>query len=278
MEHCGLRLGSSVGPFVGCIDAALLRAFATATADRSPRVRDGSVVPAAAMVTQLWEAQEAGRAALVPSEFQAAATGGVHGEHDLVLHRPVEPGEPLRTWVEGVGTRPAGSNSLVVLSYRTFDVHGELVAEQWWTTVWLGAGCERSGEPAPDHVFPDAARERPLGSWHTVVDDDMARRYAQVSGDWSAHHFDEEAARRSGAEGPFLHGLCAMALCAQGLVELVAEGDPERLARVAVRFAKPVLVGEGLDVQLYDAGPLGFAFEARSGGAEVITQGRAELR
>ena len=69
-----------------------------------------------------------------------------------------------------------------------------------------------------------------------------------------------------------------MALCPQGIVNLAAAGDPERVRRVAVRFATPVFLGERLQVQIYDAGPLGYAFEAFSAGAQVISQGRAELR
>jgi len=63
----------------------------------------------------------------------------VHGEHDIVVHRPVQVGERLRTWVEGHGARPAGGNALVTLRYLTLDERDEIVAEQWWTTVWLGA-------------------------------------------------------------------------------------------------------------------------------------------
>ena len=106
----------------------------------------------------------------------------------------------------------------------------------------------------------------------------MARRYAEVSGDWSDHHFDVDAARRSGFDRVFLHGLCTMALCDQGVTEVVADGDPRRIRRVAVRFSTPAFLGERLDVRLYDAGPLGIAFEADAGGARVVTHGRAELR
>ena len=42
-----------------------------------------------AIVTQMFEAENGARAALVPEELQAAATGGVHGEHDVVVHRAV---------------------------------------------------------------------------------------------------------------------------------------------------------------------------------------------
>lgn len=274
----GLRLGSRVGPFAGRLDPEVLQKFAAATNDPSDRVRAGKVVPPAATVTQLWDAQNAGRAALIPLEFQAAATGGVHGEHDLVIHRPIVPGEPLQTFVEGRAARTKGSNSLITLRYMTFDAREALVAEHLWTTVWLGVTCEEAGDPLPSHALPEDARQRPLGSWCVDVDADMARLYAEVSRDWSPHHFDVEAARRSGADGPFLHGLCTMALCAQGASELLSHGNPERLARIAVRFARPLLLGEQLAIEFSDAGPLGYAFEAEACGTPVITRGRVALR
>jgi acyl dehydratase len=100
----------------------------------------------------------------------------------------------------------------------------------------------------------------------------------EVSGDWSPHHFDPEAARGSGFDGVFVHGLCTMALRLQGVAHLVAGGDPERITRVALRFTRPVLLGEQLEVDVYDAGQLGYAFDARSTGVAVITHGRAEVR
>jgi acyl dehydratase len=137
----------------------------------------------------------------------------------------------------------------VTLRYTVLDVDDVVVAEQWWTTVFLGVTCNPAGDPAPEHVNPDDARVRPIGT-HTVdVDTDMARRYAEVSGDWSAHHFEIAAARVSGFDRLFLHGLCTMALCAHVV-----------------------------HVRLYDAGVLGYAFEADSAGATVVTHGRAELR
>ncbi|HEY8525278.1 MAG TPA: MaoC/PaaZ C-terminal domain-containing protein [Acidimicrobiales bacterium] len=272
-----MTVGVRRGPFPARLGADLLRRYATATRDPSAAVRTGAVVPPVAIVTQIWEAQNAGRDAAVPAELQRAAAGGVHGEHDVVLHRPIEPGEPLRIWVEAHGSRPAGRNSLVTLRYTAVDARDDVVAEQWWTTVYLGVTCAAVGLRAPDHAFPEEARERPLGTWTTLVDRGMARRYAEVSGDWSGHHFDAAAARRSGADRVFLHGLCTMALCAQGVVQVVADGDPARVRRVAVRFAAPTYLGERLQVRLYDAGRLGCAFEAECAGATVITHGRAEL-
>lgn len=273
----GVVIGRAVGPFDGDLDAGVVRSYAAATRDPSDRVADGAVVPAVAVVLPIWEPQNAAREALVPAELQASATSGVHGEHDIVLHRPIRPGEPLTIWVDGWGARPAGRHSAVTLRYRMHDADDALVVEQWWTTVFLGTSCDPVGEPAPEHAFPDQARARPLGVRAVDVDPDMARRYAEVSGDWSPHHFDVEAARRSGFDRPFLHGLCTMALCAQAVVELAAGGAPERLRRLAVRFATPAPLGEQLRVRVYDAGRLGLAFEAESAGATVIGHGRAEL-
>ncbi len=272
----GVVLGTRVGPFEGRLDATHLEKFAAATNDRTPSTQAGSSVPPMAVVTLLWEPQGASRPELVPARLQDAATGGVHGEHDVVLHRPVVVGEPLTTWVEGSGARPAGPNSAITLRYSTFDARGELVTEQWWTTLWLGVTCETSGDPPPGHSFPEAARSRPVGRWREDVDDDMARRYAVVSGDWTGHHLDVEAARRSGSDRVFLHGLCTMALCGRGIVEILG-CPPERVRRVAVRFAGPMPIGARLDVHLYDAGDQAYGFEGACAGSPVITHGRVEV-
>jgi acyl dehydratase len=271
-------LGERVGPFPGDVDADFARRFAAATRDPSPHVQAGETAPSVALVARIWDAQNSGRTALVPPELLRSATGGVHGEHDIVLHRPVVVGEPLRIWVEGHGARPAGRHASLTLRYIALDTGDEVVAEQWWTTVLLGTSCDRTGDLPPDHAFPDEARRHPVGTYTIEVDDDMARRYAEVSGDWSSHHFEVDAARRSGSERVFLHGLCTMALCAQGIVTLVADGDPDRIRRIGVRFASPTLVGEQLHVHLYDAGTLGYAFEAECAGTTVISHGRVELR
>jgi acyl dehydratase len=278
MRRSGVRLGQRVGPFELTLDSGLIESYADATGGPSRRLLAAPVVPPVIVSAGTWTVQEAARAELVPAEFQAAATGGVHGDHDLVVHRPVRSDDVLQTWVEGHAARTIGSNSVVTLRYETRNARNDLFVEQLWSTVWLGITCLEVGDAPPLHAFPEAARARLLGSWEVDVDDDMARRYAQCSGDWSAHHFEIAAAQHSGADRPFLHGLCTLALCARGLCEVVAAGSPDRLERIALRFARPVPLGERLTVRYYDAGELGFAFEADAAGSQVITNGRAALR
>ncbi len=272
-----MSLGRTVGPFEGCLSPELLTSYAAATKDPSPAVQAGEAVPPVAIVTQIWTAQNEARDVLVSADFQRSAVSGVHGEHEVRLHRPLVPGEPVTIWVDACGARPAGRNSAVTLTYTARDTMGAVVAEQWWTTVFLGVTCDEVGAPPPEHAFPPDARDRPIGTYVVGCDDAMAQRYADASGDWSGHHFDLAAARQSGFDRLFVHGLCTLALCAQAVVQLAAAGDPTRVRRVAARFASPVFLGEPVNVAVFDAGDLGIAFEADSGGAPVITHGRAEL-
>lgn len=274
----GVRLDVRRGPFAARLDRELLCRHGEATSSPHPAVLEGRAVHPVAVVLPLWEALTEGRRFVVGPGIEATATGGVHGEHDIVLHRPVVPGEELRIWVDGHGARAAGDNSLVTLRFTAVGRDGEVVVEQWWTTVFLGVTCTPGGDPPPDHRFPPAARSRPVGTFTAAVDAGMAGRYAAVSGDWSPHHFDPAAARAGGFDRVFLHGLCTMALCGHAIVELAAGGDPERVRRLAVRFASPTYLGEQLSVAVHDAGPLGYAFEADAAGRTVITHGRAELR
>jgi acyl dehydratase len=278
MERASVLLGQRLGPFPGRLTPDVVRRYAGATRDPNPGPRTGKAIPPVAIVTQIWEAQQAGFSGLVPAEVRASMTGGVHGEHDVVLHRPIVPGEGLRTWVEGHGSRRGGNNNLITLRYITFDESDTMVAEQWWTTVLINAEGEPAGEAAPDHAFPEEARNHQLADYRITADAEMPVRYAEVSGDWSDHHFDDDFARASGFKRRFLHGLCTMALCAQGVVSEAGGGDPDRIRRLAVRFASPAYVGDDLVMRVYQSGDGKYVFEAEAGGSAVIRNGLAELR
>jgi len=99
-----------------------------------------------------------------------------------------------------------------------------------------------------------------------------------VSGDWSPHHFDIAAARASGFDFLFTHGLCTMAICAHRVLGIVGVDDPGRVARVAVRFASPTPLGDDLAVEVFGVSERAFAFEATCRGVKTISHGRLEVR
>ena len=103
----------------------------------------------------------------------------------------------------------------------------------------LGTTADETGPDLPAHGGNGCSPEEAMAEEVFRTDVDMVRRYAEISGDFSEHHFDVEAARRSGFAGPFLHGLCTMALCARAVVRSACHDDPSRLQRFALQFASP---------------------------------------
>jgi acyl dehydratase len=266
------------GPFPGRLAPEVIAAYAAATGDRTAAVLDGLGVPAVFPVILVFTPQEAARAD-VPDAVWQRVRGGVHGGHDIVLHRPLVPGERLDTssWISAVRTSRAGTQ--IVVQFEQVGDDGSVAVEQWWTMVLLGlCGVADLGSMPSDHRFPDDVRAHPLGSVTQHIDKDVAHRYAEVSGDWSAHHFDIEVARAAGFDFVFTHGLCTMAICTHRLLDLLGVEDPGRVARVAARFASPTPLDEELTVNAYGIGQNSLAFEATSRGVPTITHGRLELR
>jgi acyl dehydratase len=266
------------GPFPGRLDPNGIAAFVTATGDETASVVAGRAMPATFPVILVFSAVEAARADL-PAQAWERVRGGVHGEHDIVLHRTLEPGDALTTWSQISGIRTSRAGTKVAVHLEQIDSDGRLAVEQWWTMVLLGLdGLPDLGTMPAGHRFPGCARAHPLGTSNYHVDGQTAQRYAVVSGDWSTHHFDIEAARDAGFDFVFAHGLCTMAICTHRMLNLLGVDDPGLVSRVAVRFASPTPLDCDLTVNAYGIDERSFAFEAAADGATTITHGRLELR
>lgn len=266
------------GPYSEELEPQRIAAYALATSDKTAAILTGAAVPAVFPAVLTFRAQEAANRDIPPAAWREAR-GGVHGEHDILLHRPLMPGEALNTWSRLAAVRTARAGTQVILHIEQFDGQGRLVVEQWWTTMLLGLfRMADLGSMPADHRFPDLARNNPIGSAIQHVDEQIAHRYAEVSGDWSAHHFDVAAARATGFDFLFTHGLCTMAMCTHQVLAIIGVDDPGAVGRVAVRFASPTRLDGDLTVDAYGIAPGSFAFEATCDGANVITHGRLELR
>ena len=266
------------GPFPGLLDPETIARYAAATGDPTASVLAGLAMPAVFPVILVFTPHEAARGDLPESVWQRVR-GGVHGAHDIVLHRPLVLGEPLQTWSQISAVRTTRAGTRVVTRCEQVDADGAIAVEQWWTMVLLGLhGVADLGSTPADHRFPDDARTRPIGSVTHHIEADVAHRYAEVSGDWSAHHFDIEVARAAGFDFVFAHGLCTMAICTHRVLGLLGVDDPGLVRRVAVRFTSPTPLDCDLTVNAYVINQHSYAFEAVANGTTTITHGRLELR
>jgi acyl dehydratase len=273
------KLGTRYAPASTEIDSDRAKAYAAATNDDNPAYESGKYEPPVFGVVPTWSQMLVASADVIPPEAMMFI---VHGEQDMHFHQPLVPGTKLTTTAETLAYRVGGSGTRLVVKADSADDHGEPVLTQYVTIFIRGMSDGESGGPdKPEHDFPEDARSRPVDTFTIHVDDDQTFRYRDASGDEMPIHLDEAFAKSVGLPGIIAHGLCTMAMCSQAVVKTVADGDPARLKRLAVRFAANVLPGNDIDVAIFDAGADGgrqaFAFEATSAGAVVVKNGWAEV-
>jgi 3-hydroxybutyryl-CoA dehydratase len=105
--------------------------------------------------------------------------------------------------------------------------------------------------------------------------------YAAASGDFNPIHIDPEVGNAAGLGGVILQGLCTMAWAAEAAVRLY--GEPTRLERLKVRFARPVKPGDRLEFRAKVTAVNGAWVSAEitalnQRGEEVLKSGVAEGR
>jgi acyl dehydratase len=273
-------LGKTTHPFTAILDPDRARAYAAATNDDNPAYTAGKYAPPVFAVVPTWEVMGAAITGMFPPESVMMI---VHGEQDMHFARPLIPGRALVTTAQPYSVRVGSSGTRCTIKIDSVDAEGgEPVVVQYMTMFIRGMADGESGGPdKPDHDFPERARAAVVGTHSVHVDDDQTYRYRDASGDQMPIHVDEAAARSVGLPGIIAHGLCTMAMTSQALVGLVADGDPARLRRLAVRFSKNVLPGNDVLTTVYDAGIRDgrrvFAFEAYSDGQLVIANGLGEI-
>ena len=82
-----------------------------------------------------------------------------------------------------------------------------------------------------------------------------------------------------GLPGIIIHGLCTMAFTSVAVIQHACPDDPQRLARLAVRFAKTLQPEQTITTRIWDGGDGSYAYETESDqGAVVIKDGLAQLR
>jgi len=232
------------------VDAERSSAYAAATNDPIPAHRDGELAPPVFAVVPVWDTMSLAMASITPQEYLLQV---VHGEQDMRWHRPLKPGDVLMSRAAPIGVHVKPSGTTVVVKMESRDERGELVVEQYSTTFFRGISeGDSAGEPPPEHKLSGSVKSSdPVATVTQKMDDDQTFRYAEASGDHMPIHLDEEIAKSVGLPGIIIHGLCTMAFTSWAVITSVADGDPTRLRRLAVRFSRPVLPGQEITARIW---------------------------
>jgi len=263
------------------VTAERIAEYAAATNDPIDRHRSGEVAPPVFAVVPVFSSIAPAALSVAPVELLMKL---VHGEQDFNFHRPIYPGDTLVARSKPIGFAGRDNGSTVVIYAETRTDEGELVNEQWLTAFFrkVDAG-EGLGEQAPGHRFEEALRiSAPATEVVQHIDKDQTFRYSPASGDPMPIHLDDEIARMSGLPGIINHGLCTLAFTSWAALTELADGEVERIERLAVRFAKPVLPEQDITTKFWESSSVAnrttFAYETTVGDAVVLKDGLVVIK
>ncbi|MFQ5832266.1 MAG: MaoC/PaaZ C-terminal domain-containing protein [Candidatus Thorarchaeota archaeon] len=204
----------------------------------------------------------------------------VHAEHEMEWRGTVRPGDQILSKAKIVNMERRGVNDILDLQIQCTREGTTVVEMQYRLMV---RGKKKQGEKKPGQPPVAGEQRKKLAEGAVMVSDDQGVRYAEASGDHNPIHISDEIARSVGIPSAILHGLCTMALASQTIVDKLLGGDPRQLKRMKVRFSRPVLMGQTVTTEVYDAGTKEAGiqvvhFETRDAkGVPVLTRGVAEF-
>ncbi|MBI4614145.1 MAG: SDR family NAD(P)-dependent oxidoreductase [Planctomycetes bacterium] len=201
----------------------------------------------------------------------------VHGEEDIVIHRLLRPWDLISPRGSIAGIEDKSSGQILWVEQKLYSA-GELAIEM---RTGLFIRAKRKDKKEKKEEAPP--RPEPVFRARMAVTEDQPWRYADASGDHNPIHVDPPFAKSVGFPNVILQGLCTMAFAGKAVVDEALGGDPTRLARLAVRFAKPVLPGDQLETcgwaEPDKGGRRVWSFEtANQKGEKVLVNGIAEAR
>ncbi|WP_422768839.1 MaoC/PaaZ C-terminal domain-containing protein [Plantactinospora sp. WMMC1484] len=241
------------------VTAEGVAAYAEAVGGPSPVY---AVVPAMDLVFAVAETA-------APAELR---TRVVHGQQDLFFHRPLPVGDKVAVRAALAGLHGKRSGTAATIRVQTRDADGELLNEQYVTEFYRGVPTDLDlGTPAPTLPADPPAGEPARTAAHPLPAD-LARRYADASGDHNPIHLDEGAARAAGLPGVIVHGLASLAIAS--LTVLPAGSG---VSRLSCRFTRPIAPGDMLRTRVWTHEG-GYRFECLDrAGATVLGAGLVEV-
>ncbi|HEX9681645.1 MAG TPA: MaoC/PaaZ C-terminal domain-containing protein [Acidimicrobiales bacterium] len=217
-----------------------------------------------------------GSVASIPGlEFNPAML--MHGEQDLVVHRPLPTAAKVSTSGRVAGVYDKGKAALVIIETDTADDRGEPLFTNRFSLFIRGEGGfggdagPKAGNEPPDRE-PDIRIESPTLPQQALI--------YRLSGDKNPLHADPGFSALGGFDRPILHGLCTYGVVCKAVVDTVLGGDVTRVARYQVRFAGVVFPGETIVTSVWRDGDdrLVVAASTKERQAAAISNAAIELR
>ncbi len=201
----------------------------------------------------------------------------LHGEQEVVIHRPLEPDARIRGSARIADVFDKGKAALLILELNARGLDDDQPIFTNRMSLFLRGEGGFGGPPGPkvDDAAPDRA---PDGEIESPTLPRQALLY-RLSGDKNPLHCDPDFAKLAGFEQPILHGLCSYGIVCKAIVDHALDGDPTRVAAYRARFRGVFFPGETLVTRYWrDGDTLRVEASSKERQAPVLTQTRFSLR
>ncbi len=178
----------------------------------------------------------------------------LHGEHGIVLHKPIPPSGTVYTTTFCESVYDKGDKGAVVnVRFETRNGDGELLFENRAVIVDRGAGNFGGPRgPKTSPVNPPEGIEPDFRVIATVPENQCA--LYRLSGDRNPLHIDPAFAKKGGFDRPILHGLCTFGYAGRAVLSSACKGEPNRLKSLSVRFMNVAYPGDTLITEGWKTG------------------------
>ena len=165
----------------------------------------------------------------------------LHGEQEIILHKPLPPQQKLTTSAHIPEIYDKGKAALVILESTSRDESGDPLFTNRFSLFIRGeGGFGGDSGPKAGNAAPERA---PDGTVESKTLPQQALIY-RLSGDKNPLHADPEFAKMAGFDRPIIHGLCSYGVVCKAIVDEVLGGDVTQVARYQARFAGVGFPGE----------------------------------
>jgi acyl dehydratase len=203
----------------------------------------------------------------------------LHGEQSFDIHNPIPPEGTVKAGYEiaAVADKGTGKGAILHLVKTLNDADGEKLATVRSVLFLRGdGGCGSFGNVPAE---PTALAEQPASEVGDIATLPQSALIYRLSGDYNPIHADPEAAAKAGFERPILHGLCTLGIATRAVLTCLADGVPDRLKSLSVRFSRPVFPGETIRTEFFTAGgQIRFRSRTIERDVVVLDRGTAVLR
>lgn len=268
-------VGKEYPPLKTSVTLEAMQNYARAYNDDNPRFFDahtpgGIVAPPMFGVTVTWQSL---MAAVGDPEAKVDLLRLLHGEQDMEYPNPIRAGDTITSTAKIASIESKATGETMVVELTAADQKGEPVQRTLFTVFIRTPGGGRGSEARA----AEPERGAPLAAVSQTIDHDQTFRYRDASGDLNPIHVDESVAKMAGLPGIIVHGLCTMAFTSKVVIDRLCGGDPTRLKRLRVRFARPVLPGQTITTKVWPDGEYQgckvYAYETYNADGQVVIRG-----